>query len=93
MSPIVCAFFGLLYSNECVNMDGADKLPFSIRYLLESAIRNCDNFEVLEKDVETILDWEKTSPNQVEIAFKPARVLLQVTNLLVSYLDLSYPAL
>lgn len=57
---------------------GTDKLPFSIRYLLESAIRNCDNFEVLEADVEKILDWEKTASQQVEIAFKPARVILQV---------------
>ena len=56
----------------------AEKLPISILYLLESAVRNCDNFEVSEKDVEKILDWEKTSPQQVEIAFKPARVLLQV---------------
>ena len=55
-----------------------DKLPYSIRYLLESAIRNCDNFQVLEEDVEKILDWEKTAPKQVEIPFKPARVILQV---------------
>lgn len=30
------------------------------------------------KDVEKILDWENTAPKQVEIPFKPARVLLQV---------------
>ena len=36
------------------------KLPFSVRVLLESAIRNCDNFSVKTSDVETILDWEKT---------------------------------
>jgi aconitate hydratase len=53
------------------------KLPYSIRILLESAVRNCDNFSVLDKDVEKIIDWEKTSPKQVEIPFKPARVLLQ----------------
>lgn len=56
----------------------ADRLPYSIRVLLESAVRNCDNFQVLPADVEKILDWEKTSPQQVEIPFKPARVLLQV---------------
>lgn len=56
----------------------ADKLPYSIRILLESAIRNCDNFQVSKEDVEKIIDWEKTSPKQVEIPFKPARVLLQV---------------
>ncbi|KAK1320121.1 hypothetical protein QJS10_CPA03g02325 [Acorus calamus] len=54
-----------------------DRLPYSIRILLESAIRNCDDFQVKPKDVEKIVDWENTSPKQVEIPFKPARVLLQ----------------
>lgn len=53
------------------------KLPFSIRVLLESAIRNCDNFNVKEADVETILNWPETSQQDVEIPFKPARVILQ----------------
>jgi hypothetical protein len=57
----------------------ADKLPYSVRILLESAIRNCDNFQVTKNDVEKILDWENTSPKQVEIPFKPARVILQVS--------------
>ena len=56
----------------------AEKLPYSIKILLESAIRNCDEFQVKSKDVEKIIDWENTSPKQVEIPFKPARVLLQV---------------
>uniref|UniRef100_A0A0N5CB86 Cytoplasmic aconitate hydratase n=1 Tax=Strongyloides papillosus TaxID=174720 RepID=A0A0N5CB86_STREA len=54
-----------------------DRLPISIRYLLESAVRYCDGFHILEKDVQNILDWEKTQFNQTEISFKPARVLLQ----------------
>ncbi|PNF23509.1 hypothetical protein B7P43_G05582 [Cryptotermes secundus] len=56
-----------------------DKLPFSIRVLLESAVRNCDNFQVKDQDVEAILDWEKNQavPDGVEIAFRPARVILQ----------------
>ncbi|KAL6966267.1 aconitate hydratase [Sarracenia purpurea var. burkii] len=55
-----------------------DKLPYSIRILLESAIRNCDNFQVTTVDVEKIIVWENSSPKQVEIPFKPACVLLQV---------------
>ncbi|XP_049814444.1 cytoplasmic aconitate hydratase-like [Schistocerca nitens] len=56
-----------------------DKLPFSVRVLLESAVRNCDNFQVKEKDVETILAWQDNQSMEggVEIAFKPARVILQ----------------
>lgn len=57
----------------------AEKLPYSIRILLESAIRNCDEFQVTAKDVEKIIDWENTSPKLVEIPFKPSRVLLQVS--------------
>ena len=56
----------------------SDRLPYSIRILLESAIRNCDEFQVTGKDVEKILDWENSATKQVEIPFKPARVLLQV---------------
>ncbi|XP_069679495.1 cytoplasmic aconitate hydratase-like isoform X2 [Periplaneta americana] len=56
-----------------------DKLPFSIRVLLESAVRNCDNFQVKEQDVQAILDWEKNQAVEggVEVNFKPARVILQ----------------
>ncbi|KAF2285753.1 hypothetical protein GH714_007637 [Hevea brasiliensis] len=55
----------------------ANRLPYSIRILLESATRNCDNFQVTKEDVEKIIDWEKKSSKQVEIPFKPACVLLQ----------------
>jgi len=54
-----------------------ERLPFSIRVLLESAVRNCDNFHVLEKDVNSILNWQENQAKSVEIPFKPARVILQ----------------
>ncbi|KDO71344.1 hypothetical protein CISIN_1g002610mg [Citrus sinensis] len=69
--------FGKYYSLPALNDPRIDKLPYSIKILLESAIRNCDEFQVKSKDVEKIIDWETTSPKQVEIPFKPARVLLQ----------------
>ncbi|CAI7923422.1 unnamed protein product [Closterium sp. NIES-54] len=69
--------YGKYYSLPALNDPRVDRLPYSIRILLESALRNCDNFQVLPADVEKILDWEKTAPQQVEIPFKPARVLLQ----------------
>lgn len=52
-------------------------LPYSIRVLLESAVRNCDEFEVKKSDVENILNWNETSLKETEIPFKPSRVLLQ----------------
>ncbi|XP_053622343.1 cytoplasmic aconitate hydratase-like [Plodia interpunctella] len=56
-----------------------DRLPYSIRVLLESCVRNCDNFQVLEKDVQNVLDWDTNQAKEepTEIAFKPARVILQ----------------
>jgi aconitate hydratase len=45
--------------------------------LLESAVRNCDEYNVLSSDVEKILDWEKNYKSQIDIPFKPARVILQ----------------
>jgi len=51
-------------------------LPLTVRVLLEAAVRNCDNFLVTEADVEKILGW-KTTQTQVEVSFKPARVLMQ----------------
>ncbi|KAH8362492.1 hypothetical protein KR200_012018, partial [Drosophila serrata] len=59
------------------------QLPYSIRVLLESAVRNCDNFQVTEKDVKSILNWTpdiKQGSNDVEVPFKPARVILHDYN-------------
>uniref|UniRef100_A0A7N0TV52 Aconitate hydratase n=1 Tax=Kalanchoe fedtschenkoi TaxID=63787 RepID=A0A7N0TV52_KALFE len=69
--------FGKYYSLPALDDPRIDRLPYSIRILLESSIRNCDEFQVKSKDVEKILDWENSAPKQVEIPFKPARVLLQ----------------
>uniref|UniRef100_A0A8D3EB90 Iron-responsive element-binding protein 2 n=1 Tax=Scophthalmus maximus TaxID=52904 RepID=A0A8D3EB90_SCOMX len=53
-----------------------DKLPLSIRVLLEAAIRNCDGFYTKEEDVQNLLDWQQQQ-NKAEVPFSPARVLLQ----------------
>ena len=52
------------------------KLPFSIRILLENALRNFDDFAVTKENVETILNW-KPEGSDKDIPFKPARVLMQ----------------
>jgi aconitate hydratase len=52
-------------------------LPYSIRVLLESLLRNCDGYEVAEADVQALAGWNAARPAQVEIPFKPARVVLQ----------------
>jgi aconitate hydratase len=53
-----------------------DELPYSIRVLLESALRNHDGFLVTDDDVKKVASWSPTS-EAVEIPFMPARVILQ----------------
>jgi len=54
-----------------------ETLPFSIRVLLEAAVRNCDGFTVEEQDIQNIAAWGETDTRAVEIPFQPARVVLQ----------------
>ena len=53
------------------------KLPFSIRVLLEAALRHCDGYQVAEDDVKRLANWQATGAEPVELPFKPARVILQ----------------
>ncbi|MBI5497616.1 MAG: aconitate hydratase AcnA [Deltaproteobacteria bacterium] len=54
-----------------------EKFPFSIRVLLENLLRNCDGFLVTEEDVKKLAAWNAPKPAEVEVPFKPARVILQ----------------
>ncbi len=54
-----------------------DRLPFSIKVLLEALLRECDGYAVTEEDVERLATYEPKKPAQEEIPFMPARVLLQ----------------
>ncbi len=56
---------------------GLEKLPFSIRVLLEAVLRNCDGVSVTPEDVEKLAKWHAPAPAQDELPFKPARVILQ----------------
>jgi aconitate hydratase len=53
------------------------RLPVSIRVLLEAVLRHCDGYEVTEADVRNLAQWNATKPAELEIPFKPARVVLQ----------------
>ena len=53
-----------------------NKLPFSIRVLLENALRNFDDFAITKENIETLLNW-KPAPSEKDIPYKPARVLMQ----------------
>ncbi|HLS29945.1 MAG TPA: aconitate hydratase AcnA [Flavobacteriaceae bacterium] len=53
-----------------------DKLPFSIRIMLENALRNYDDFAVTKEHIETLLNWKPDTENE-DIPYKPARILMQ----------------
>ncbi len=52
-------------------------LPFSIRIMLESLLRNMDNISIKESDVRTLANWDPKNPSEEDIPFKVARVLMQ----------------
>ena len=52
------------------------ELPYSIRILLEAALRKCDGFLISENDVKNIAAW-KPNAERGEIPFTPSRVILQ----------------
>ncbi|MGC4031183.1 MAG: aconitate hydratase AcnA [Tepidisphaeraceae bacterium] len=59
------------------NVGPLDKLPVSIKVLLESCLRNADNFVVSESDVTGLVNWNAKAPANKEVPFKVARVILQ----------------
>ncbi len=52
------------------------QMPFSIRILLENALRNFDDFAITRENLETLLGW-KPEASDKDIPYKPARVLMQ----------------
>ena len=62
---------------EKAGLGSISRLPFSIKVLLESVLRNCDGALVTEQDVAALAGWNAKSPAAREVPFKPARVILQ----------------
>ena len=53
------------------------RLPFSLRVLLENALRNIDGYLVTEDDVRMVAEWDPKNPPKREFPFMPSRVLMQ----------------
>jgi aconitate hydratase len=56
---------------------GISKLPKSLKVLLENLLRYEDDLSVTKNQIEAIKEWLKTKKSSTEIAYRPARVLLQ----------------
>ena len=58
-------------------LKGISRLPFSMKVLLENLLRNEDGRTVIKEDILAFTQWLKTKTSEREIAFRPARVLMQ----------------
>ena len=58
-------------------LKGISKLPKSLKVLLENLLRYEDDLSVTKDQIEAIKDWLKNKKSKTEIAYRPARVLLQ----------------
>ncbi|MCU0812857.1 MAG: aconitase family protein, partial [Burkholderiaceae bacterium] len=70
---------GLLYSLPALAKiyPNVNRLPVSIRIVLESVLRNCDGKKVTKEHVEQLANWRPDAPRTDEIPFVVARVVLQ----------------
>ena len=59
------------------DLEGAGRLPFSLKILLENLLRHEDGRTVASDDIQALLDWDPSAEATQEIAFRPARVLMQ----------------
>jgi aconitate hydratase len=66
-----------VWSLDSLGKERVARLPYSLRILLENLLRHEDGVNVTRKDIEALLDWNPTAEPDTEIAFTPARVILQ----------------
>ncbi len=62
---------------EEMGLTQIEKLPFSIRVMLEALLRNCDDHTVTREDVLNLAGWQPKAQNRPVMPFKPARVVMQ----------------
>ena len=58
-------------------LEGISKLPKSLKVLLENLLRYEDGLSVTKNQIESVKNWLKEKKSKTEIAYRPARVLLQ----------------
>jgi len=69
-------YYSLLEA-EKNGLDGISKLPKSLKVLLENLLRYEDDLTVTKNQIEAIKNWPHNKKSSTEIAYRPARVLLQ----------------
>ena len=70
-------YFSLEAAAKAANLGDIGRLPYSLKVLLESLIRLENGRTVKVDDIKAVAEWLKTRSSEREIAFRPARVLMQ----------------
>jgi aconitate hydratase len=66
-----------IWSLAALKSQNVERLPFSLKILLENLLRFEDGVNVTKADIEAILKWDPKAQPSHEIAFTPARVIMQ----------------
>ena len=66
-----------IYSLAAVRGGHVNRLPYSLKILLENLLRHADGGDVRAEDIEALAGWDPQRQSEHEIAFTPARVILQ----------------
>jgi aconitate hydratase len=69
--------FASLPAAQKAGLKDIDKLPISLKVLLENLLRNEDDSTVTKTDIQAFAEWVTTQHSSTEIAYRPARVLMQ----------------
>ncbi|MBO0440215.1 aconitate hydratase AcnA [Enterococcus sp. DIV0869a] len=70
-------YYYALSSLESSGQQYINKLPYSIRVLLESLLRQINHNGITKEHIDQLAQWSPNQPNKGEVPFKPARVILQ----------------
>jgi len=66
-----------IYRLDAVNDGHVDRLPFSLKILLENLLRHEDGRDVTRDDILALANWDAKAEPSTEISFTPSRVILQ----------------
>lgn len=58
-------------------VEGSEKLPYSLKILLENLLRTEDGKNITKEQIESLANWDPSAQPSTEIQFTPARVLMQ----------------
>ena len=70
-------YFSLEAAAQAAGLGDISRLPFSLKVLLENLVRLENGRTVTVEDIKAVAEWLKTKSSEREIAFRPARVLMQ----------------